>query len=134
MKGLRAAVRRPRNIVLAVMTIAVLGAGAFAVRGSAVPDLPTTEVKKGEFVDTLEIRGDIRPLRSIVLTSPMQSGDLQIVKLAKNGSTVKAGDVVVQFDGSLLKKTIQEKQTELRQADAEIEQTRAQGKITEEQN
>ena len=135
MKRLKAVLRRPRNVVvLVVMTIAVIGAGAFAVRGSARPDLPTTEVKKGEFVDTLEIRGDIRPLRSIVLTSPMQSGDLQIVKLAKNGSTVKAGDVVVQFDGSLLKKTIQEKQTELRQADAEIEQARAQGKITEEQN
>jgi len=135
MKRLKAALRRPRNlVVLAAMTIAVIGAGAFAVRGSAPPDLPTTEVKKGEFVDTLEIRGDIRPLRSIVLTSPMQSGDLQIVKLAKNGSTVKAGEVVVQFDGSLLKKTIQEKQTELRQADAEIEQARAQGRITEEQN
>ena len=135
MKRLKAALGRPRNlVVLAAMTIAVIGAGAFAVRGSAPPDLPTTEVKKGEFVDTLEIRGDIRPLRSIVLTSPMQSGDLQIVKLAKNGSTVKAGEVVVQFDGSLLKKTIQEKQTELRQADAEIEQARAQGRITEEQN
>ena len=34
----------------------------------------------------------------------------------------------------LLQRTIQEKQSELRQADAEIEQARAQGKITEEQN
>ncbi len=54
-------------------------------RGS-VPDLPTTEVKKGEFVDAIEIRGDIRPLRSVVLAAPMQSGELQIVKLAKNGT------------------------------------------------
>ena len=67
-------------------------AGAFATaRSSSAPDLPTAEVKKGEFVDTLEIRGDIRPLKSIVLSSPMQSGELQIVKLAKNGSMVKAG-------------------------------------------
>ena len=34
----------------------------------------------------------------------------------------------------MLKRTIQEKQTELRQADAEIEQARSQGKITGEQN
>jgi RND family efflux transporter MFP subunit len=127
--------RRPRNIVIAVFLIAVLGLGGFAaVRGDAVPDLPTTEVKKGEFVDTLEIRGDIRPFKSIVLASPMQSGDLQIVKLAKNGSMVKAGDVVVQFDGSMLQRTVQEKKTEVRQAEAEIEQARAQGRITEEQN
>ena len=33
--------------------------------------------------------------------------------------------VVVQFDGSTLERTIQEKQSELKQADAEIEQERA---------
>jgi RND family efflux transporter MFP subunit len=40
----------------------------------------------------------------------------------------------VQFDGSTLLRTVQEKQSELRQADAEIEQERAQSRITEEQN
>nr|MBA2302763.1 efflux RND transporter periplasmic adaptor subunit [Acidobacteriota bacterium] len=68
------------------------------------------------------------------LSSPVQSGELQIIKLAKSGTTVKPGDVVVQFDGSTLQRTIQEKQSELRQADAEIEQTKALSRITEEQN
>ncbi len=71
-------------------------------RGS-VPDLPTADVTRGEFVDTLELRGEIRPLKSIVLSSPMQSGELQILKLANNGSKVKAGDIVVQFDGTTLR-------------------------------
>ena len=57
----------------------------------------------------------------------MQSGELQIVKLAKNGSLVKAGDVVVEFDGSTLRRTMQEKQSELKQADAEIEQVDSAG-------
>jgi multidrug efflux pump subunit AcrA (membrane-fusion protein) len=92
------------------------------------------EVTRGDFTDLLEIRGEIRPVRSIVLASPMQSGELQIIKLAKSGTMVKPGDVVVQFDGSTLLRTIQEKQSELRQADAEIEQQRAQSKITDEQN
>ena len=35
----------------------------------------------------------------------MQSGELQILKLASNGSKVKAGDVVVQFDGTTLQRT-----------------------------
>ena len=60
----------------------------------------------------------------------MQSGDLQIVKLAANGSMVKAGDVVVVFDASTLQRTMQEKQSELKQADAEIEQATAQARIT----
>jgi multidrug resistance efflux pump len=127
--------RRRRNVVLfSLVAVAVLvGVFATATRTSE-PDLPTVEVKKGEFVDTLEIRGDIKPFKSIVLTSPMQSGELQIVKLAKNGAMVTAGDLLVQFDGSTLQRTIQEKQSELRQSDAEIEQARAQSRLTEEQN
>ena len=57
----------------------------------------------------LEIRGDVRPLRSVVVAAPMQAGDLQILKLAPNGSMVKAGDVVVEFDGTTLQHTIQDK-------------------------
>jgi RND family efflux transporter MFP subunit len=127
--------RRPRNILLSALIAVAVAAGAFvAVGRTSAPDVPMTEVKQGEFVDTLEIRGDIRPLKSIVMSSPMQSGELQIVKLAKNGSAVKPGDVVVQFDASTLKRTIQEKQSELRQSDAEIDQAKAQARITEEQN
>ena len=64
----------------------------------------------------------------------MQSGELQIVKLVASGTVVKAGDVVVEFDGSTLKRTMQEKQSELKQAEAEIEQSNAQARITREQN
>ncbi len=126
---------RSKAVVLTLSAGVLVLAGAYAAIGrTAVPDVPTAEVLKGEFVDTLEIRGEIRPLRSIVLSSPMQAGELQIVKLAKNGTPVQAGDVVVQFDGSTLRRTVEEKQSELRQADAEIEQARAQAQLVEEQN
>src|SRR5687768_16039178 len=135
MKNVITALRRPRNAavtVIAALIVAVVGFAAVG-RGSA-PDLPTVDVVRGDFTDLLEIRGEIRPVRSVVLASPLQSGELQIIKLAKSGTMVKPGDVVVQFDGSTLLRTIQEKQSELRQADAEIEQQRAQSKITDEQN
>jgi multidrug efflux pump subunit AcrA (membrane-fusion protein) len=135
MKRLLPIVRRPRNLIVAGI-VAALALTGFMVnaRGGTLPDLPTTEVVSGEFVDTLEIRGEIRPLKSVVLASPLQSGELQIVKLAKNGTMVKQGDVVIEFDGSTLLRTVQEKQSELKQADAEIEQAGAQGRITAEQN
>ena len=133
--GLANVFRRPRNTAAVVAAISILAVGAFAAtRRPAVPDLPTALVVKGPFVDTLEIRGEIRPLKSIVLSSPMQSGELQILKLAKSGTMVKPGDVVVQFDPSTLQRTIQEKQSELKQADAEIEQAQAQTRIAKEQN
>ena len=135
MAGLASIFRRPRNLAALVVAISIVAAGAFAAaRRAGVPDLPTALVTKGPFVDTLEIRGEIRPLKSIVLSSPMQSGELQILKLAKSGTMVKPGDVVVQFDPSTLERTIQEKQSELKQADAEIEQAQAQTRIAKEQN
>ena len=128
-------VLRPRNVVLVLAAAALATAGFMATAGGGtLPDLPTAEVTTGDFVDTLEIRGEIRPLKSVVVTSPLQSGELQIVKLAKNGTMVKKGDVVVEFDGSTLQRTVQEKQSELKQADAEIEQAAAQGRIVAEQN
>ncbi|MEP6916773.1 MAG: efflux RND transporter periplasmic adaptor subunit [Acidobacteriota bacterium] len=127
--------QRPRTIAVIIVTTAIVAAGAFAAtRRSSAPDLPTALVTKGTFVDTLEIRGEIRPLKSIVLSSPMQSGELQILKLAKSGTMVKSGDVLVEFDPSTLNRTIQEKQSELKQTDAEIEQAQAQTRLASEQN
>ena len=50
--------------LLTMAVLVVLGAGAFATvgRGGSVPDLPTGDVTRGEFVDNLELRGEIRPL------------------------------------------------------------------------
>jgi HlyD family secretion protein len=135
MAAVRRFFARRRNVAMSFALLAIAAVGAFAAtRRTTVPDLPTVVVTRGEFVDTLEIRGEIRPLKSIVLSSPMQSGDLQILKLAKSGTMVKPGDVLVRFDPSTLQRTIQEKQSEVKQADAEIEQAQAQARIAREQN
>jgi HlyD family secretion protein len=126
---------RPRTFVL-VAAIAVIAVGGFtmATRAGTVPDVPTVDVTKGEFVDYLQVRGEIRPAKSIVLAAPMQAGELQIVKLAKNGGAVKVGDVLVEFDGTSLRQRMQEKQSELKQSDAEIAQVQAQQRITLQQD
>ncbi len=125
----------PRAIAVAGVLATVGAVGAFVTNGDGpVPDVPTAEVTRGEFVNALEIRGEIRPLKSIVLTSPLNAGELQIVKLAKNGLVVQAGEVVVQFDGSTLQRTVMERQSELKQAEAEIEQVLGQRKLVEEQS
>lgn len=125
----------PRTIAIAgvLATVGVVGVYVNAGGGTA-PDVPTAEVTRGEFINALEIRGEIRPLKSIVMTSPLNSGELQIVMLAKNGTPVKAGDVVVQFDGSALQRTILEKQSEFKQAEAEIEQVLGQRKLIAEES
>lgn len=124
------------RVLAIVVIVATVGfVGIFVTAGGGTPaDVPTAEVTRGDFTNALEIRGDIRPVKSIVMTSPLNSGELQIVKLAKNGTPVKPGDVVVQFDSSMLQRTILEKQSETKQAEAEIEQMLGQRNLVHEQN
>lgn len=127
-------VKRRRWIFLVTVASIVGVAGFVAVSRPSTPDLPTAEVSRGEFVDALEVRGEIRPVKSVVLAAPMQAGELQIVRLARSGTVVKAGEVIARFDGTTPRRTAQEKTSELRQTEAEIEQVRSQGRIADEQN
>ena len=128
--------KKKRSLIalVAVLVLVAIAAVAMNARSDVAPNVTTAAVTKGDFVDYIQIRGDIRPAKSIVLAAPLQSGgDLQIVKLVKNGATVKKGEAVVEFDATSLKQRLLERQSELNQALKEIEQTQAQAKITAEQ-
>src|SRR5439155_8832289 len=113
-----------------VMTFAVLAIGAAASAASVAVrrgggTLPTAAVTRGTFDDYLTLRGDIRPVRSIVLTAPASGSDLQIIDLVKGGTAVQRGDVVVRFDASAQERTLDQKRSELKQADADVEKAEA---------
>jgi HlyD family secretion protein len=127
---------KKRSLIAVVATVVVVAAAGIAMnaRSGAPPNVTTADVTRGDFIDYIQIRGDIRPAKSMVLAAPLQSGgDLQIVKLVKNGAAVKKGDVVVEFDATSLKQRLLERQSEMNQALKEIEQVQAQSKITAEQ-
>src|SRR5262245_38616593 len=126
-----------RNILLVAGGFAIVAAiagvsGAFG-RGTAV-DVPTTVVTKGEFIDYLQVRGEVRAVRSVPLTVPTTGGgDLQILELAKNGMNIKKGDVVVRFDPMSVQRTLNDRRSEFKQAEEEIGKTRAQYRIQQQQ-
>ena len=124
-----------RVLAAAGAVVAIAGAGiAINARSGGTPNVTTADVTRGDFVDYIQIRGDIRPAKSIQLAAPLDAGgELQIVKLVKNGATVKKGEVVVEFDATQLKQRLMERQSELKTAEGEIEQSLAQTKITAEQ-
>jgi HlyD family secretion protein len=126
--------RRAGAIVAATIVVALGAAGFVAVKKGRGPDVPTAEVTRGDFIEIVETRGDIRPFRSVLVTAPYQAGELQILKLVANGSSVKQGDVVADFDALTLRRTLQDKQSELRQAQAELDQATQQSKIDAEQD
>lgn len=120
---------------LALTAVAAVGLGLSlwlrARRPSAA--IQTALVVRGEWVEQVEIRGEVKALRSLALTAPGQAGELRILRLVPSGTVVKAGDVVVQLDVMPRQRTLQEEQTRLRQAEAELERAQAQGRLKEEQ-
>ena len=125
--------RKRRTLVLVV----VLPAASSALYGVAhlstkSPTAPTFQVKRGEFLDVLQFRGQLKAMKSVTITAPANAGDLQIVKLATDGTQVKMGDVVVEFDPSKTQQDLAQDQSLLKSSQAEIEQVRAQGRLNEE--
>ncbi len=122
--------------MMLVGTVLLLGVGGTMVAARfarSAPVVPLYEVSSGEFVDHLQLRGSLKALKSVVLTAPSSAGELQIIQLVKNGSQVKKGDVVAQFDTNNLAMRLLQQKTELRQAESEIEKVRAQGRMQQEQ-
>ena len=113
--------------ILAVVCVVALSVAAVAAlrRDTGRVSLPTAIVTKTTFIDFLQLRGEVRPVRSVVLTAPSAGSDLQIVDLATNGSKVAAGDVVITFDPTQQERTLETKRSELKQAESEIEKAEA---------
>lgn len=127
---------KPRHKAVAVAAVALfggLGFGAFRMASSAVA-IPTAAVTRKDFVDTLEIKGEVKALRSKVIAAPYGAGDLQIVSLVANSAKVKKGDLLVQFDATTMKQKLAQDQSAVKSAQAEINQSQAAARLKEEQD
>ncbi|HKV63261.1 MAG TPA: efflux RND transporter periplasmic adaptor subunit [Candidatus Acidoferrum sp.] len=127
---------KPGKRAIAVTAVVVLGLfvlGAFRLASPAAK-FSTAEVKRKEFVEYLEVKGEVKALRSVVIAAPYGAGDLQIMNLAANSAKVKKGDVLVEFDNTTVKQKLAQDQSALKSAEAEIQQSRAAARLKEEQD
>jgi len=126
-----------RRIVVLLLLVLAAGAGFYVwsphKMGNA-ETIPSAQVKLGEFVDYVELRGEIAVRSSKVITAPYNAGELQVLKLVPNGSHVKKGDVVVVFDPTSLQRSADQYRAALSQVEAEIARANAQRRLTDEQN
>jgi len=130
--------KRLRRWLITLLVLGALGGGGFwlfrARRVQAKADLPVATARRGEFQVMIRCRGELISERSVQLSAPMNVPGMQIVWQAAPNSQVKEGDVVVRFDSSTLRQTLLENKAALQSAQATLEQTVAQSKITAEQD
>jgi HlyD family secretion protein len=135
MRSFRQLSARGKFILVAVILLVGSGVLLGAVRlGRRVPTVPTIEVKRGEFLDSLQFRGEVKALKSVTISAPAEAGDLQIIKISPEGAVVKPGDVVVEFDKTKTEQNLAQFKSALKSAEAEIAQAKAQARLAEEEN
>jgi hypothetical protein len=108
----------------------VLGAawGGYVVL-KQLPDrqqhVATAKVLRGDVVIRAYARGELRAVRSATLTAPNLFGTVQVTKLAPLGALAHEKDLIVEFDDSERRATLEETQLEVDQIDEQIKKAQA---------
>jgi len=124
-----------RKALLWALGAALASGGGYAyyrfATASTVVEVPVARVRRGEFIISVRTRGEIRSVRSIILTAP-QVPNPTIVRLAESGKPVRKGEVVIEFDTAQQEQNYLERSTSVRTVESEIVQTKASHRITNE--
>lgn len=126
---------RQRNLAIGagVLLVAVAAFGMLRTWRHA-PSRPTYQVKRDEFLDVLEFRGQMKAMKTVTIAAPASGASLQILKIVADGAQVKQGDMIVEFDASKAQQDLAQDQSTLKSAKADIAEARAQAVLTEEQD
>lgn len=119
--------KRSRILVVglvAVVLIVVIGFAAAARRtalSASDGDVSFAVVKRGELNLVVHTTGELQANHSVTISAPaIGGGSLQIMKLLHTGTSVKKGDVVVEFDPSEEIYKLEQSRSELLQAEQDI--------------
>jgi multidrug efflux pump subunit AcrA (membrane-fusion protein) len=129
--------RRIRKWAMRLCVLLLLGGAGFGVyrlrRVQAGVTFPNTPVRKGDFLVLVRCRGALRARRSAGVYAPVVPG-LRIAWVAPAGESVNEGDTILRFDSSTAQQQLAQKDAQLKQAQATLEQALAQSKITAQQD
>ena len=124
-----------KKLVRAIITgavIVLLGLGiAFSLQQlrPAAKTIPTTKVQKGTLELDINTVAELHTPHSTMVVAPSVSGTLQIVRLLKTGTAVKAGEVVVEFDPSEQEFNLEQNRSQLAEAEQEITKAKADAEV-----
>jgi HlyD family secretion protein len=127
--------RMRTQLRIGIAVLVVVGAGygiTYSLAKMKGPDhgIPTVRVTRGNVDLKVYITGELRTPNTSLLMAPPVAGTLQIVKFARTGDVVKAGDVVLEFDPSEQEYNVEQAQSNLDQADQQITKNKADSAIS----
>jgi len=126
--------RTVKTTATLVVVAAVLVGGYYGVQAflSTDPDIPLAPVKKGEFVLSVRVSGQVDASQAFSLVAP-RVRNLQLTWLAPEGSIVKPGDPVIRFNATQQQAELQDNQSGLKIAETTLERAKKELAIQEKQ-
>jgi len=132
--------RRSRETGAATIALLLVLLGGFgvAVPGRRAPAWPTAVVREAPFSETLVEAGTIGAARLMLYGSQIAGGPAKIAEIAREGTLVAAGDLLIRFDAATFEQELARETAALAQARAErdlarealrLERTQARGDI-----
>jgi len=126
-------------VIRAAILLCVLGAawGAYLVV-KQLPErqlqVPTARVLRGDVVIRAYTRGELRAVRTATLTAPNLFGTVQVTRIAPLGALAHEKDLIVEFDDSERRASLEETQLEVDQIDEQINKAQADLTISDNQD
>jgi len=119
-----------RRVVWAGLVVIAIGlAAAMAIAVPRLPEKsggpPTAKVVRGPLKLNVHATGELRAGRTVSMITPPVGGMLRIVRMVSTGNSVKAGDVVMEFDPADQLYALEQARTELAEAQQEIVKMKA---------
>jgi len=134
MSAWRGRVRFWAAVAGVLLALGGVAAGVYHLRQvQASVTLPVAPARQGDFLVIIRCRGEIKAARSVQISTPVVP-NLRIAWLSPAGESVQAGDPIIRFDSSSAQQQLQQKEAQLRQAQATLDQAVAQARITAEQD
>lgn len=117
-----------KNFLILLLLPALLHFGSCKKKEQAT-EVAVTKVAQGTFYLEIVEEGEIEAINSINVSSPMISwryGNLKITQIVKDGTEVQAGDTLVVFDPSEVKRGVIDAESRLEMNIAELDKMKAQ--------
>ena len=138
-KGAGGTARRKRvrfgiGLLVALLAAGGVATGVFRLRHvQAGDDIPSIQVRQGEFLVIVRCRGELDARHSTQFYAPVVP-NLRIAWMSPGGEPVKQGEPIIRFDSSQAQQQLAQKQAALQSAEASLDQWVAQARITVEQD
>src|SRR5712692_6641709 len=115
------------RLVILLTVAAVTAGGYYLVKHlpERKVEIPMVQVKRGDLVVQTYVRGELRAVRSTLLTTPNLGGTAQVTLLAPNGALARSKDLVVEFDDTDLLASLEDAELEVTQATENITKAEA---------